>query len=136
MSDLELISEANIERLHGEARKLQAALDGAWLPLVLCPTDGVWRLHRLPDGREVVASFQGADLGPMVRRWRVKTFGYHNPARLTGESIGGVEQHTAPYDTFVIQDLPEGVYPTHFRPNDTVFGDPAPPTQPQADEPS
>ena len=97
-----------------------------WLPNVLCPTDGTWRLHLLPDGTEVVAAFEGADLGPRVRRWRIKTFGYHNPPRPTGESFGGVERFTQSYDTFVVQDMAEGVYPTHFRPNDTVFGEPNP----------
>jgi hypothetical protein len=95
---------------------------GGWLPIVLAPTDGQWRYVRLPDGREVVASFDGDALGPRARRWRTKAFAYHNPSRPSGEKRGGVEQFTQPYDTFVIGDLPEGVYPTHFRPNDTVYG--------------
>jgi len=100
----------------------QELLAGGWLPIVLCPTDGEWRLCKLPDGSEVVASFQGQDLGPFVRRWRVREFGYHNPAHPTGEIFGGVERIAPAYDTAVIKDLPEGVYPIYFRPNDTVYG--------------
>jgi len=103
----------------------QELLAGGWLPIVLCPTDGEWRLCKLPDGSEVVASFQGQDLGPMVRQWRVREFGYHNPARPTGEIFGGVERIAPAYDTAVIKNLPEGVYPIYFRPNDTVHGHPA-----------
>jgi hypothetical protein len=99
--------------------------DQGWLPIVLCPTDGVWRLVKLPDGSEIVASFDGRGLGPTSRQWRTKTFGYHNPSRPSGQVYGGVVQMTAPFDTFVIQSLPENVYPTHFRPNDTVHGSPA-----------
>ena len=105
---------------YGEERAI-----GAWLPIVLCPTDGVWRLVKLPDDSEVVASFDGRGLGPTSRQWRTKTFGYHNPSRPSGEVYGGVEQMVAAYDTFVIGMLPEGVYPTHFRPNDTVHGAPS-----------
>lgn len=94
----------------------------AWLPAILCPTDGVWRRVKLPDGSEVTASFEGEGLGPMARRWRTKSFGYHTPSRPTGEVFGGVEQHSAPFNTFVISGMPEGVYPVYFRPNDTVFG--------------
>jgi hypothetical protein len=93
-----------------------------WLPIVLAPTDGQWRYVRLPDGSETVASFDGDALGPRARRWRTRAFAYHNPSRPSGEKRGGVEQFTQPYDTFVIGDLPDGVYPTHFRPNDTVYG--------------
>jgi hypothetical protein len=105
--------------------ELERGLEGGWLPIVLCPTDGVWRLVKLPDGLEIMAAFEGADLGPVARRWRTKTFGYHTPARPTREKFGGIERMTAPYDTAIISDLPEGVYPTHFRPNDTVYGQPA-----------
>lgn len=97
--------------------------DDAWLPIALCPTDGVWRLVRLPDGSEVVAAFDANAIVP-VRGWRTKAFGYHNPSRPSGTVYGGVEQMTQPYDTFVISSLPEGIYPTHFRPNDTVHGAP------------
>ena len=97
---------------------------GGWLPNVLCPTDGVWRTHLMPDGSEVIACHDGFSIGPYAHRWRIKEFAYHTPARPTGEVYGGVEQMRAPYDTFVIKDMPEGVYPTHFRPNDTVRGAP------------
>lgn len=97
---------------------------GGWLPNVLCPTDGVWRVHKLPDESVVVASFDGYSIGEHASRWRVKALAYHNPARPTGEVRGGIERMSAPYNTFVISDLPEGVTPTHFRPNDTVHGRP------------
>ena len=101
-----------------------------WLPIVLCPTDGVDRLLRLPDGREVVGNFDGSPLGR--NRWVTRTVAYHNPARIIGQR-GGVDQWSAAYDTYLISDLPEGVYPTHFRPNDTVHGKPAP-TPPEEDD--
>ena len=91
-----------------------------WLPIVLCPTDGVWRLCRLPDGAEVQASFDG--IGLLAKnRWQTKTFLVHNPARPSPVDDRVMMQ---PYDTFVVADLEEGTYPTHFRPNDTVFGPP------------
>ncbi len=105
-----------------EIAELRERERSAWLPIVLCPTDGVWRLVKLPDGSEVVAAFTGDYPGPTTRRWRKKSFGYRNPSRPTGETRGGVEQYSAPFDTFIIEMLPEGVYPTHFRPNDTVHG--------------
>lgn len=104
----------------GEIEKLE---DG-WLPNVLCPTDGEWRLHKLPDGAEVVAAFDGHAIGD--RRWLIKSFGYHNPSRPNGQVVGGVERMTTAYDTFVVTSMPEGVFPTQFRPNDTVFGKPTP----------
>lgn len=111
----------DLAQMEAKVAKLEADALGAWLPIVLCPTDGVWRLVRLPDGAEVVASFEGEGLGPMARQWRTKTLAYHTPSRPSGTVYGGVEQMTEPYDTFVIRPMPEGVYPTHFRPNDTVF---------------
>lgn len=94
-----------------------------WLPIVFCPTDGVWRMCRLADGRAVVAAFDGHSIGDHARRWRIKEFAYHNPARPSGEVRGGVEQMIAAYDTHVVTDLPGGSAPTHFRPNDTVHGE-------------
>jgi hypothetical protein len=96
-----------------------------WLPIALCPTDGKWRLIRLPDGKEVIASFDGDSPGSFAKHWRVKSFGYHNPSRKIGV-VGGVGQMSEPYDTVIISTLKEGVHPTHFRPNDTVFGAPLP----------
>lgn len=119
-----LCNEETVRGLEAGKRYGEEQAIGAWLPIGLCPTDGAWRLVKLPDGSEVVASFDGRGLGPMSRQWRTKTFGYHNPSRLSGEVYGGVEQMVAAYDTFVIGMLPEGNYPTHFRPNDTVHGSP------------
>lgn len=93
-----------------------------WLPIVLCPTDGVNRALLLPDGEEVVGSF-----GEPSNRWRVWRASIPIPSRPL-EPIGGVLRETAPYRMRVVSDLPTNVYPTHFRPNDTVFGRPASPT--------
>lgn len=97
-----------------------------WLPIALCPTDGVWRLVRLPDGSEVVAAFDGVGL-LAKKRWQTKTFLVHNPARPSPVDSRVMMQ---PYDTFIISNLKEGLYPTHFRPNDTIFGEPTSPTTP------
>ena len=100
-----------------------AALKDAdgWLPIALCPTDGVWRQVKLSDGSEVVAAFDGVGL-LSKKRWQTKAFLKHNPARPSPIN----EQVMQPaYDSFVIADLENGIYPTHFRPNDTVFGPPA-----------
>ena len=109
--------------LKARVAELEAALknvDG-WLPIALCPTDGVWRLVKLSDGNEAVAAFDGVGL-LSKKRWQTKTFLKHNPARPSPVN----EQVMQPaYDSFVIADLENGVYPTHFRPNDTVFGLPA-----------
>lgn len=102
----------------------------AWLPIVLCPTDGVDRLLRLSDGREVVGNFDSRQLGR--NGWQVRSVAYHNPARIVGR-CGGVDQWSQAYDTFLISSLPDGVYPTHFRPNDTVHGA-AKPTPPAEDD--
>lgn len=91
-----------------------------WLPIVLCPTDGVDRTLLLPDGRETVGAFS-----PVGRptRWRVVVEYMLRPAHKL-DPIGGVERWSAPYVTKVYSDLPEGIYPTHFRPNDTAWGAP------------
>ena len=105
----------------GDVYKKDGGPDGGWLPIVLCPTDGVDRLLRLTDGREVVGCFESG----LLRRntWKVRTVAYHNPARIIGQH-GGVDQWSAAYDTYLISELPDGVLPTHFRPNDTVYGKP------------
>lgn len=95
-------------------------VDG-WLPIALCPTDGVWRLVKLSDGNEAVAAFDGVGL-LSKKRWQTKVFLKHNPAFLSPIDERIFEPS---YDSFVIADLENGVYPTHFRPNDTVFGLPA-----------
>jgi len=102
-----------------------AEADGGWLPIVLCPTDGVLRSLRLPDGSEIAGYFDGPHnrLGA-TQRWRKREVAYHNPARIIGQR-GGVDQWSKAYNTYIDSDLPEGVYPTHFRPNDTVFGSPS-----------
>lgn len=102
----------------------------AWLPIVICPTDGVDRLLKLTDGREVIGNFDSRQLGR--NRWQTRSIAYHNPARIVGQR-GGVDQWSAAYDTFLISELPEGVYPTHFRPNDTIHGKPTP-TPPEAED--
>ena len=100
----------------------QPAKADGWLPIALCPTDGVWRLVKLSDGNEAVAAFDGVGL-LSKKRWQTKTFLKHNPARPSPVN----EQVMQPaYDSFVIADLENGIYPTHFRPNDTVFGLPTP----------
>ncbi len=104
---------------HVDAEKLASA---GWLPIALCPTDGVWRLCKLPDGKEVVAAFDGVGL-LAKKRWQTKTLFMHNPAR---PSPNDSSVMMTPYDTFMIADLKEGTYPTYFRPNDTVFGGPSP----------
>lgn len=108
---------------------LASAAAAGWLPIVFCPTDGVWRMTRMSDGSEIAASFDGGWLD--ARRWRTRSFAYHNPSRPTGEVCGGVEQMSLPYDTHVIGDLPDGVHPVFFRPNDTTHGASAPATTPK-----
>jgi hypothetical protein len=117
------------EAMRAALRELDAVQPGSagggelregWLPIVLCPTDGVWRACKLPDGREVIAAFDGQLLG--ASQWQIKEFAYHNPRRPTGEMRGGVEQFSAAYDTWAVTDL-DGIIPMHFRPNDTVYGD-------------
>lgn len=102
---------------------LEAALKDAdgWLPIALCPTDGVWRLVKLSDGNEAVAAFDGVGL-LSKKRWQTKVFLTHRPA--CPSPINDLVTQPA-RDVFLIADLENGVYPTHFRPNDTVFGLPA-----------
>lgn len=94
-----------------------------YLPIVLCPTDGVDRALLLPDGREVTGAF-----APVGRpsRWRIVVENILRPAHKL-EPRGGVDRWSAPYTTKVYADLPDGIVPTHFRPNDTVHALPPPP---------
>lgn len=107
-----------------------------WLPIALCPTDGVDRLLLLPDGREVVGAFHSGNLvGP--QGWITKTpFEHDEPVYeypLRGGLIIGPMKPTEREPerkkigtrkaiTWIVGKLPEGIYPTHFRPNDTVYG--------------
>lgn len=109
--------------LEARVAALEAALKDAdgWLPIALCPTDGVWRLVKLSDGNEAVAAFDGVGL-LSKKRWQTKVFLTHRPA--CPSPINDLVTQPA-RDVFLIADLENGVYPTHFRPNDTVFGLPA-----------
>lgn len=92
-----------------------ASVEHGWLPIVLCPTDGVRRALVLKSGREVVGEF---DMG----EWRVVRNLITRPgAKL--EPLGGVERTSDPIITHVMERLRDD-YPTHFRPNDTVHGRP------------
>ena len=119
------IATLRAQKATAEARvaALEAALKDAdgWLPIALCPTDGVWRLVKLSDGNEAVAAFDGVGL-LSKKRWQTKVFLTHRPA--SPSPINDLVMQQA-CDVFLIADLENGVYPTHFRPNDTVFGLPA-----------
>ena len=114
---------AEFTSLRERVAALEAALKDAdgWLPIALCPTDGVWRLVKLSDGNEAVAAFDGVGL-LSKKRWQTKVFLTHRPA--CPSPINDLVTQPA-RDVFLIADLENGVYPTHFRPNDTVFGLPA-----------
>ena len=113
-------AEARAEAAEAALAALEAALKDAdgWLPIALCPTDGVWRLVKLSDGNEAVAAFDGVGL-LSKKRWQTKVFLTHRPA--CPSPINDLVTQPA-RDVFLIADLENGVYPTHFRPNDTVFG--------------
>lgn len=104
-----------------------------WLPLVLNPTDGVDRALLLPDGQEVVGAYHNPGGWRVCRVIDIEAPVYEDPPLRGGflpmdlrplppepqrKQIG-----TRPSKMRVYGPLPEGVYPTHFRPNDTVFGD-------------
>lgn len=100
-----------------------------WLPIVLCPTDGVNRALMLPDGSEVV----GCHANP--GGWQTcEVIAYDMP---TKEVVRGgflpmelrptptaIERVTGSrtVSMTVYGKLPDGIYPSHFRPNDTVYG--------------
>lgn len=108
-----------------------------WLPLVLCPTDGVDRALLLPDGREVVGAYHNGGLG-QLSGWHVSTpFEREEPVYEYTPRGGFVADWSKPrphqeparkqvgtrkVTLWLVGKLPEGVYPTHFRPNDTVYG--------------
>lgn len=113
-----------------------------WLPIVLCPTDGVDRRLLLPDGREVVGAYHNGGFG-QPQGWETKTpLEYERPIyeyplqggfmpmpwdapRIKRGKVAEPKQvGTRKQVAWVVGRLPDGVYPTHFRPNDTVFGDP------------
>lgn len=109
-----------------------------WLPISLCPTDGVDRMLLLPDGREVVGAYHNGGLG-QPQGWETKTpveyerplyeYPMHggfiaDPAKVRPLRDPEPKQiGTRKEVMWLIGRLPEGVYPTHFRPNDTVYGD-------------
>lgn len=103
-----------------------------WLPLALCPTDGVDRALLLPSGEEVFGAFQKkSGLWETKRAVEFDVPVFDEPLR--GGFIAKDNQPSRPEPerkqigtrksaTKLIGRLPEGVYPTHFRPNDTVYG--------------
>lgn len=96
-----------------------------WLPIVLCPTDGVTRTLLLKSGREVIGGFERGE-------WRVIRDVIQMPG-VKLEPLGGVPRTGAPYLTHVMERLSTDL-PTHYRPNDTVHGRPRPaPTQQGSD---
>jgi len=122
--------------------QINQGLDGkGWLPIVLCPTDGVDRALLLPDGREVVGAYHAGGLGHKTG-WRtsspirIERPVYEAPLRngfiadlnpRPSRPDPALKQTGTRTDTmWVIGSLPAGVHPTHFRPNDTVYGSPNP----------
>lgn len=103
-----------------------------WLPIVLCPTDGQPRALKLPDGREVVGSFHNPGGWTTTSTIEYGEPVYEEPLR--GGFIASTELRPARQEPerklaghrrakmHVVGKLPEGVHPTHFRPNDTVYG--------------
>lgn len=70
-----------------------------WIPIVRCPTDGQVFMMRLPDGTEFVGRW-----GTASQRWRRRA----GPQLVQGEAPDP--------DAITWADLPEGVYPSHFKP--------------------
>lgn len=103
-----------------------------WLPIVLCPTDQQDRALLLPDGREVVGAFHNPGGWMVTSTVEYDQAVYEEPLR--GGFIASTELRPARPEPerritghrraqmHVVGKLPEGVYPTHFRPNDTVYG--------------
>lgn len=107
-----------------------AEVEKGWLPIALCPTDGADRALLLPDGREVVGAYHNPG------GWRVCSVIEHDAPvfevqrhgllpldptkRAPAETRRPVGTRTATMRVY--GGLPEGVYPTYFRPNDTVYG--------------
>lgn len=113
--------------------------DKGWLPIVLCPTDGVNRMLLLADGREVIGSFSDGGLG-QASGWQTATALEHDVPVYEEVLRGGFmawgeprwslpeperkQIGTRKQTMWLIGRLPDGVYPTHFRPNDTLWGKP------------
>ncbi len=103
-------------------------VEKGWLPLVLCPTDGVDRALLLPDGREVMGAYHNPG------GWQVHGEPIEYEVPVYGPSGGFIpdgqvrrapdlkQTGTTTRTMHVVGKLPDGVYPTHFRPNDTVYG--------------
>lgn len=111
--------------------------DHGWLPIVLCPTDEQDRRLMLPDGSEVIGAYHKGGLGQSSGWKTKKSIEMDFPVyeeRLKGGFIPDfiprprpperepVQTGTEKRTVWVVGKLPEGVYPTHFRPNDTVYG--------------
>jgi len=111
--------------------------DHGWLPIVLCPTDGEDRRLMLPDGSEVIGAYHKGGLGRPAGWKTKKAIQMDFPVygeRLKGGFIADFIPRARPPEpelrqigtekraVWVVGKLPEGVYPTHFRPNDTVHG--------------
>ena len=110
-----------------------------WLPIVLMPTDGVDRMLLLPDGTEIAGSYHNGGLGQRAGWKTSRPVNMERPVYETALRGGFIADpnlhHSRPEperkqigtrtDTvWLMSELPEGVYPTHFRPNDTVYGKP------------
>lgn len=121
----------------GKLTKAEDPRNG-WLPISLCPTDGVDRVLLLPDGAEVVGAYHNGGFG-QPQGWETKTpFKYERPVYeypLRGGFIPDPWKHhsrpepepkqigTRTEIMWLVGKLPKGIYPTHFRPNDTVWGE-------------
>lgn len=109
-----------------------------WLPIVLCPTDGVDRMLLLPDGKEIIGAYHNGGFGERAG-WKTaaplkverpvyeetlrggfiaEPWKHHSTPEPARKQIGTREE-----TIWLMGELPEGTYPTHFRPNDTVYGD-------------
>ena len=114
--------------------------DKGWLPIVLMPTDGVARVLLLPDGTETIGSYQNGGLGKQ-QGWEIRSpHEYDEPVYEYEPRMGFIADPTKMHHSspdperkqvgtrkatmWVIGRLKDGVYPTHFRPNDTVYGAP------------
>lgn len=109
-----------------------------WLSIDLYPDDNADRMLRLPDGREVIGSRRRNLLGT-PNGWQTKTpheFDepiYEEPLRggfmIDARKRGAVEPERKQVGTrkavmWIVGDLPDDMAPTHYRPNDTILGDP------------
>lgn len=110
-----------------------------WLPIDLCPADGVARTLLLPDGREVIGARARDVLGRKRDGWEIHTRHdyeepvYEEPLRggfvvdpyKRGAALPERKQiGTRKAVMWLVGDLPQALAPTHYRPNDTILGDP------------